>query len=108
MECYLNLFLTASKELKPTHDLEDIAERALHPNLLGEQLGGRWALTKVLQWTPAVSRSQLETTADPASLIRRIGLYKVQGEAVAATLGAIYIQFVRPITVCFYSTARLT
>ncbi|TEB31974.1 hypothetical protein FA13DRAFT_1732253 [Coprinellus micaceus] len=92
LECYLNLFITTSKELKPIHDLEDIAERALHPNLLGEQLGGRWGFSKILNWTPAVTRSQLEETKDPATLIRRIGLHKVQGEAVAAVLGAIYMQ----------------
>ncbi|KAJ2925025.1 hypothetical protein H1R20_g12087, partial [Candolleomyces eurysporus] len=93
LECYLNLFLTASQALKPSHDLNTIAEHTLNANLLGEQIGSRWGYNKAIQWTPAVSRSQLETTKNPEALIRRIGLYKVQGDAVAATLGGIYFQF---------------
>ncbi|KAF5336476.1 hypothetical protein D9611_006643 [Ephemerocybe angulata] len=93
MECYLNLFLTGSKELNATHDVSDITERALHPKLLGEQLGTRWNFNKVLQWTPALSRAELEAATDPEAVVRRIGLFKVQGDAVAATLGGIYFQF---------------
>lgn len=94
MESYLFLFLTASKALKPSHDLNEIAYHTLHLNVLGEYVGSPWGLGQVIVWTPSVSRSQLDAAGDSVAL-KRIGLYKVQGEAVSATVGAVFQQYVR-------------
>lgn len=48
-----------------------------------------------MRWVPTVSKEKLSGPGDKDGLLRSVGLYKVQGDAVAAVIGAIYEQFVR-------------
>ncbi|EAU82130.1 hypothetical protein CC1G_09589 [Coprinopsis cinerea okayama7 len=93
IESYLFMFLNASKALKPKHDLEALASHALNPGLLGETVGTKWGYGQVVQWLPAVSRKELENAQDIEKAWKRIGFYKIQGDAVVATLGAVYQQY---------------
>ncbi|KAH6908793.1 hypothetical protein BKA70DRAFT_1562297 [Coprinopsis sp. MPI-PUGE-AT-0042] len=93
MESYLLMFLHASSNLKPSHDLETIVARTLNSSLLGEHVGTAWGYGKVLQWTPAVTRKDLEELQNIEKTRKRIGFNKVQGDAVVATLGGVFQQF---------------
>ena len=99
LQSYLLLFLHSSSGLKPTHDYEQLVERALNTYVLGEHVGPQWQLGKVMKWTPATSNSSI--TSDPMSVVhlgteatRSIGLYKVEGTAVEALVGGVFHQFV--------------
>ncbi|TFK23516.1 hypothetical protein FA15DRAFT_620706 [Coprinopsis marcescibilis] len=92
LESYLFLFLNASANLKPSHDLDEIASHTLNTNVLGEFVGSKWGYGNVLQWKPAVSQRELEAQTDTDKAWKRIGFYKVQGDAVAATMGAVFSQ----------------
>jgi hypothetical protein len=98
LDSYLHLFLTSSSTLTPEHDLEDIAYRTLHTYALGEHVGSKWGLGRSLQWVPAIAREVREQVkAQPDSPdLRKVGLYKVQGDAVTAVMGGIFFQFVGP------------
>jgi hypothetical protein len=78
--------------------LEDIAYRTLHTYALGEHVGSKWGLGRSLQWVPAIAREAREQVkAQPDSPdLRKVGLYKVQGDAVTAVMGGIFFQFVGP------------
>jgi Cu/Ag efflux pump CusA len=103
MESYLLMFLHASTNLKASHDLETIVARTLNANLLGEHVGTAWGYGKVLQWTPAVTRKDLEELQNIEQTWKRIGFNKVQGDAVVATVGGIFQQFV---SICRSLVAR--
>ncbi|KAJ8514663.1 hypothetical protein ONZ45_g7832 [Pleurotus djamor] len=86
------LFLTSSSSLKPSHNLDALAARALNTYTLGEHIGSQWGLGRHLRWTPTVSHEKLGQLATP-SVAKSAGLYKVQGDTVAAILGSIFFQF---------------
>ncbi|KAF8638980.1 hypothetical protein AX17_001812 [Amanita inopinata Kibby_2008] len=93
IESYLLLFLNSSSALKPTHDLDAILARTANTYTLGEHVGSSWGLGRALRWSPAVPASHCSSTPDAEKLLRGVGLYKVQGDAVAAVMGGIYYQF---------------
>ncbi|KAJ6486766.1 ribonuclease-III-like-domain-containing protein [Mycena sanguinolenta] len=94
LESYLLLLLASSPHLKPSHDLQEIASRVLNTYFLGEHIGSKWGLGRVMRWTPIIAASMLnESRADKAKLLKDVGLYKVQGDAVGAVMGAIFQQF---------------
>ncbi|KAG5221751.1 ribonuclease-III-domain-containing protein [Salix suchowensis] len=92
LESYLMLFLH-SCPLQPSHDLEDIASRALNSYVLGEHIGSQWGLGRILRWTPTVSRDNLDKVSSNPTVLRSAGLYKVQGDTVAAVIGGVFYQF---------------
>jgi hypothetical protein len=49
-----------------------------------------------MRWTPTIAASMLldEARADKTKLLKDVGLYKVQGDAATAVVGAIFQQFV--------------
>ncbi|KAF8881212.1 hypothetical protein BD779DRAFT_1445729 [Infundibulicybe gibba] len=93
LESYLLLYLSSSPALRPTHDLELIVSRALNTYVLGENVGSLWGLGRALRWTPTVPANKLQAKIDQQALLRNVGLYKVQGDAVAAVVGGIFHQF---------------
>jgi hypothetical protein len=50
----------------------------------------------MMRWTPTSAASMLvdESRGDKTKLLRDVGLYKVQGDAVTAVMGGIFQQFV--------------
>ena len=108
LQSYLLLFIHSSPGLKPTHDYEQLVERALNTYVLGEHVGPQWQLGKVMKWAPATSNASL--ASDPTSVVllgkeatRSIGLYKVEGTAVEALVGGVFHQFVSTFTPCSIS-----
>ncbi|KAJ7057796.1 ribonuclease-III-like-domain-containing protein [Mycena amicta] len=95
LESYLLLLITSSPHLKPTHDLQEIVSRVLNTYVLGEHIGSKWGLGRVMRWTPTIPASLLtpEARQDKPKLLKDVGLYKVQGDAVTAVLGGIFQQF---------------
>ncbi|KAF4616811.1 hypothetical protein D9613_008499 [Agrocybe pediades] len=93
LSSYLLMFLQSSPELTPQHDFEEILASTLHTNLLGEHVGHEWGVGQVLVWQPAASASKLNGERTELSVLRSAGLYKVQGEAIQAIMGAIYQQY---------------
>ncbi|KAF7323848.1 RNase III domain-containing protein [Mycena kentingensis (nom. inval.)] len=97
LESYLLLLLTSSPNLKPTHDLQEIVSRVLNTYFLGEHIGSKWGMGRIMRWTPTVPASVLTPegieSADKSKLVRDIGLFKVQGDAVTAVIGGIFQQF---------------
>ncbi len=96
LNSYLLLFLQSSASLLPEHDYDLIIERALNTHVLGEFVGPKWDLGRVLRWTPVLSQKMNPKefpTLGPA-VSRSVGLYKVEGSAVEATMGGIFHQFV--------------
>lgn len=98
LKSYLLLFVHSSSAVKPHHDYDHIVERALNTYVLGEFVGPRWELGKVMKWTPATRDEAL--AQDPMGALqlskeasRSIGLYKVQGTAVEAVVGGVFHQF---------------
>ncbi|EDR11868.1 uncharacterized protein LACBIDRAFT_313754 [Laccaria bicolor S238N-H82] len=81
-----------SSALTPEHDLEDIAYHTLHTYALGEHVGSKWGLGRHLRWVPAIAPEVREQVSDSPDL-RKVGLYKVQGDAVTAVVGGIFSQF---------------
>lgn len=92
LDSYLHLFLTSSSALTPEHDLENIAYHTLHTYALGEHVGSKWGLGRTLRWVPAIAPEVREQVSDSPDL-RKVGLYKVQGDAVTAVMGGIFSQF---------------
>ncbi|KAH9477672.1 hypothetical protein JR316_0009898 [Psilocybe cubensis] len=90
LSTYLLFFLESSSNLTPSHNTEEIISTTLHTNLLGEHVGHAWGVGKVLIWQPAAPLHDLSPLN--ATALRGAGLYKVQGEAVQAMIGAIYQQ----------------
>ncbi|KAJ7207065.1 hypothetical protein GGX14DRAFT_635984, partial [Mycena pura] len=95
LESYLLLLLTSSPHLKPSHDLQEIVSRVLNIYFLGEHIGSKWGLGRVMRWTPTIATSMLTDDArvDKTKLLKDVGLYKVQGDAVTAVIGGIFQQF---------------
>ncbi|KAJ7241022.1 hypothetical protein B0H12DRAFT_1024423, partial [Mycena haematopus] len=95
LESYLLLLLASSPHLKPSHNLQEIASRVLNTYFLGEHIGTKWGLGRVMRWTPTIAASMLlnESRADKTKLLKDVGLYKVQGDAATAVMGAIFQQF---------------
>ncbi|KAJ7442518.1 ribonuclease-III-like-domain-containing protein [Mycena galericulata] len=95
LESYLLLLLASSPHLKPTHDLQEIVSRVLNTYFLGEHIGSKWGLGRVMRWTPTIAASMLmdEARVDKTKLLKDVGLYKVQGDAVTAVVGGIFQQF---------------
>lgn len=95
LESYLLLLLSASSQLTPAHDLEQIVARTLNSYILGEHVGSAWGLGQIMYWTPSVKASKLESKkVNSTALLRSVGLYKVQGETVAAVVGGTFREFV--------------
>ncbi|KAF7300669.1 RNase III domain-containing protein [Mycena chlorophos] len=96
LESYLLLLLSSSPHLKPTHDLQEISSRVLNTYLLGEHIGSKWGLGRIMRWTPTIPAAMQrapETREAQAQLLKDVGLYKIQGDAVAAVMGGIFQQF---------------
>lgn len=94
MESYLLLFLNSSKNLKPTHDFNFITNWTLNAYTLGQHVGSKWGLGRAMRWVPTVNKEKLLGAGNKDVLLQSAGLYKVQGDAVAAVMGTIYEQFV--------------
>ncbi|KIY47628.1 hypothetical protein FISHEDRAFT_74432 [Fistulina hepatica ATCC 64428] len=104
LESYLLLMLSSSPRLEPSHDLELVVTRTLNTYALGEHVGSRWGLGRVMLWTPTVSAEDLQNadvhaaadiqkaSSRRAAVLRSAGLYKVEGDAVTAVMGGIYYQ----------------
>jgi len=96
LESYLLLFLQSSSALQPSHDFELIASRALNTHVLGEYVAPRWGLGQVLRWVAPIPSSPLKKpdgVQKGQQILRSVGLYKVQGDAVQAVMGGIFHQF---------------
>ncbi|KAJ7136141.1 ribonuclease-III-like-domain-containing protein [Mycena epipterygia] len=95
LESYLLIMLASSPHLQPSHDLQDVVSRVLNTYFLGEHIGSKWGLGRVMRWTPTIPASMLQNDAreDKTKLLRDVGLYKVQGDAVTAVMGGIFQQF---------------
>ncbi|KAJ7151012.1 hypothetical protein C8R46DRAFT_914199 [Mycena filopes] len=95
LESYLLLLLASSPHLKPSHDLQAIVSSVLNTYFLGEHIGSKWGLGRVMRWTPTIAAEMLkdETRVDKMQLLKDVGLYKVQGDAATAVLGGIFQQF---------------
>ncbi|KAJ7070313.1 ribonuclease-III-like-domain-containing protein [Mycena belliarum] len=95
LESYLLILLSSSPNLKPKHDLQEIVSRVLNTYFLGEHVGSKWGLGRVMRWTPTIAAEMLrdEARGDRTKLLKDVGLYKVQGDAVAAVVGGIFQQF---------------
>ena len=94
LEAYLQLFLHSSSALDPSDDVEAILHSTLGTNFLGEFVGPEWGVGRVIRWTPSAPAQKIAKMDSEVDIRRQVGLYKVQGEAVEAILGGIYIQFV--------------
>jgi hypothetical protein len=99
LESYLLLFLNSAPNLSARHDLEEITARAINTYTLGKHIGSRWGLGRIVRWVPTlpkqfVDKADMASNKPFGSLSKRAGLYKVQGDAVAAVMGAIFQQFV--------------
>lgn len=99
LKSYLLLFIHSSSALSPQHDYDNLLDRVLNTYVLGEFVGPRWQLGKVMKWTPATQSESL--AQDPTSAVqlgrdasRSIGLYKVEGTTVEALVGGVFHQFV--------------
>ncbi|KAK7462676.1 hypothetical protein VKT23_007264 [Stygiomarasmius scandens] len=93
LSTYLSLLLSSSPNLKPTDDVEEVVSSVLNTYDLGEHIGSGWGLGRAMRWTPAVSATTLQKVGAQPSVLKGAGLYKVQGEAVAAVMGGVYEQF---------------
>jgi hypothetical protein len=47
-----------------------------------------------MRWTPTIPADKLKPGEDNREMLKSVGLYKVQGEAVSAVMGGIFYQFV--------------
>ena len=94
LSAYLQLFLHSSSALDPSDDVAAMKSSILNTDFIGEHVGPEWGVGRVIRWTPSAPASQLADMHQKKDIRRQIGLYKVQGEAVEAILGGIYVQFV--------------
>ncbi|KAG6844865.1 hypothetical protein H0H87_002988 [Tephrocybe sp. NHM501043] len=93
MESYLLLMLNASHNMRPGVNVDEVVARTLNSYTLGETVGSKWALGRVMRWTPSVAARLLKKESDQKELLRSVGLYKVQGDAVSALVGGVFFQF---------------
>lgn len=103
MESYLFLFLNSCPSLELYHDVEAITSRTINTYTLGEHIGSQWGLGRILRWTPAAPAQKLASAEDREASLRSVGLYKVQGDTVAAVMGGIFYQFVGSLLFYFLS-----
>ena len=54
-----------------------------------------------MRWTPTIAADKLKPGEDNRELLKSVGLYKVQGDAVFAVMGGISYQFVRSFSLSF-------
>ena len=94
LSAYLQLFLHSSSALQPSDDVEAIMKSTLNTEFLGEYVGPKWGVGRVIRWTPSAPADRLADINNEVDVRRQVGLYKVQGEAVQAIIGGIYFQFV--------------
>ncbi|OCH86731.1 hypothetical protein OBBRIDRAFT_837931 [Obba rivulosa] len=118
LQSYLFLFLHSSDALKPEHDLDLIAERAINTYVLGEHVAPLWGIGRIVRWTPVNVNSVSTGPAlrrDPSSLLvslapnsqRSIGMYKVHGATVEAVVGGVFHQHGGHIAHRFFHTRVL-
>lgn len=98
LSAYLTLFLNSSHAVKPSHDFDLILARALDSHVLGEHVAPAWKLGKILRWVPTIPRTlnpllRPRGKKEGMQILRSVGLYKVQGEAVQAVIGGIFEQY---------------
>ncbi|KAJ3739485.1 hypothetical protein DFH05DRAFT_1406934 [Lentinula detonsa] len=91
ISAYLYLLLSSSPNLKPSDDLEAIVAQTLNTYVLGEHVGSKWGLGRVMRWTPTLKTDKAKDAN--FTLLKGVGLYKVQGDAVSAVMGGIFEQF---------------
>ncbi|KAF5390590.1 hypothetical protein D9757_002692 [Collybiopsis confluens] len=91
ISAYLSLLLSSSPNLKLSDDVEAIVTEALNTYVLGEHIGSKWGLGRVMRWTPTLKADSAKNAN--IELLASVGLYKVQGDAVAAVIGGIYEHF---------------
>ena len=99
----MHLFLQSIPPTNFAFNIEEISYRVLYTNLLGEQVGTAWDLSKVMLWTPALpgNKKWEEKQRHSNNLTpSRSGLYKIQGVTVEAIMGGIFHQFVRHHHLC--------
>ena len=94
LSAYLQLFLHSSSALDPSDDVEAIKSFILKTHFLGEHVGPKWGVGRIIRWTPSAPASELPYIDKEVNMRWKVGLYKVQGEAVEAIFGGIYVQFV--------------
>ena len=68
--------------------------RSVNAYVLGEHIGSSWGLGHVMRWTPAAKPSRIVEAGQSPAVLKSVGLYKGQGDAVAAVIGGIFNQFV--------------
>ncbi|PCH36760.1 hypothetical protein WOLCODRAFT_140571 [Wolfiporia cocos MD-104 SS10] len=118
LQTYLHLFISGSPALEPEHDFGLIAVRAVNPYVLGEYVAPKWALGRVLRWTPVAGQlagSEAAKDEDARGILERfgpdrsrsVGLYKVMGTTVEALVGAVYHQFGGAVAHRFFHTRIL-
>jgi len=96
LEAYLLLFLQSSSARQPSHDYDLITSRTLNSHVLGEHVAPHWGLGRVLRWVAPIPSTPLKKPAGiekGKEILRSVGLYKVQGDAVQAVMGGIFHQF---------------
>ncbi|KAG6827446.1 hypothetical protein H0H92_011743 [Tricholoma furcatifolium] len=94
LESYLLLMLNSSPALKKTSiPIDEIVARTLNSYTLGEFVGSKWGLGRAMRWTPSVAAPSLNKGLEQGELLRSVGLYKVQGDAVSAVVGGVFFQF---------------
>ncbi|KAF8067978.1 hypothetical protein FPV67DRAFT_1562152 [Lyophyllum atratum] len=93
LESYLLLMLSSSPALKRSHDMDEIVANTFNSYTLGETVGSKWGLGRAVRWTPTLPASQLKPDLDQRELLRSVGLFKIQGDAVGAVMGGIFYQF---------------
>ncbi|KAJ3763633.1 hypothetical protein EV360DRAFT_91741 [Lentinula raphanica] len=91
ISAYLYLLLSSSPHLRPSDDLEAIVAQSLNTYVLGERIGSKWGLGRVMRWTPTIKADRAKDAN--FTILKGVGLYKVQGDAVAAVMGGIFEQF---------------
>ncbi|KAJ3774462.1 hypothetical protein FB446DRAFT_639778 [Lentinula raphanica] len=91
ISAYLYLLLSSSPHLRPSDDLEAIVAQSLNTYVLGERIGSKWGLGRVMRWTPTIKADRAKDAN--FTILKGVGLYKVQGDAVAAVVGGIFEQF---------------
>ena len=89
------MFLQSTPSLKASYDFNVLSENALNTYVLGEHVGPKWGLPKVMKWRPAAVGPTEGAENLGSELARSVGLYKVTGTTVEATVGGVFHQFVR-------------
>jgi len=89
LEAYFLMFLHSCSNVNSGANYANITSNALNTYTLGEQVGGKWGIGKVLKWKSMVDPQMAAKGVDN----RHIGLHKVLGTTVEAIVGGVYHQF---------------